>query len=84
MQIVHRFGKGSFQLSGAAAQLWRLTEAQVLEFKKMIHSRLVFHMADHQSTHLMSFCPQFYLQSVLRVWTDRTNFIPVSMSEHQC
>ena len=90
LQIVQRFWEEFFPAQWRkrnetlATQPWRLTEAHVLEFKKMVHSRFVLHMADHQSTHWMIFCPQFYFQSVLRVGTDRTNFIPVPMSAHQC
>ena len=88
LQIVHRFWEEFCPAQWCkhnetlATQPWRLTEAQVLEFKKMIHSRFVLHMVDHQSTHLMIFCPLFYFQSVLR--TDQTNFILVALSEHQC
>ena len=66
------------------AQPWRLTEAQVLQFKKMVDSQFVLHMADHQSTHLMTYCPRFYFQSVLRVCRDDTNFVQVPLTEHQC
>ena len=45
---------------------------------------IVFHLADHQATHLMVFCPQFYFTSVLKVWQDTTNFAHVCQSTERC
>ena len=90
LQIIQRFWDEFFPRQGykrneaLAVQSWRLTGAQVLEFKRMVDTKFVLHMADHQSTHLMIFCPQFYFQSVLGVWTQETNFVSVPMSQHQC
>ena len=89
-QIIRKFWDEFFPIQwhkhneALATQSWRITEAQVLEFKRMVDSKFVLHMADHQATHLMIYCSQFYFQSVLRVWTDETNFIPVPFSQHQC
>ena len=90
MQILQKFWDEFFPAQwrkhnyALATQSWRITEAQVLEFKKMMDSKFVLHMADHQATHLMIYCPQFYFQPVLRVWTDETNFVSVPFSQHQC
>ena len=55
-------------------------EAHVLKMKDIICSDWVVHLADHESTHLMVFCPKFYFQSCYRVWSDEKVFKPMSMS----
>ena len=48
--------------------------------KDVICSDWVLHLADHESTHLMVFCPKFYFQSCHRVWSDEKVFKPMFMS----
>ena len=55
-------------------------EAHVLKMKDIICSDWVVHLADHESTHLMVFCPKFYFQSCHRVWSDEKVFKPMSTS----
>eukprot|EP00439_Symbiodinium_sp_Y106_P077706 s915_g16.t1 len=55
-------------------------ETHVLKMKDIICSDWVVHLADHESTHLMVFCPKFYFQSCHRVWSDEKVFKPMSMS----
>ena len=62
----------------------RLQQNHVSKILKSLQKSLVFHLADHQATHLMIFCPQFYFQSVLRVRQDPTNFIQVHQSPERC
>ena len=77
-------------------QEWQLHERALREdpsllqqktFHKVLMSlqrSLVFHLADHQATHSMVFCPRFYFQSVLKVWQDPTNFVQVHQSTERC
>ena len=55
-------------------------EAHVLKMKDIICSDWVVHLADHESTHLMVFCPKFYFQSCHRAWSDEKVFKPMPMS----
>ena len=55
-------------------------ETHVLKMKDVICSDWVLHLADHESTHLMVFCPKFYFQSCHRVWSDEKVFKPMFMS----
>ena len=63
---------------------FRLQQNHINKILQSLRKSLVFHLADHQATHLMIFCPQFYFQSVLRVWQDPSNFIQVHQSPERC
>ena len=62
----------------------RLRQNHISKILQSSQKSLVFHLADHQATHLMIFCPQFYFQSVLRVWQDPSNFFRVHQSPERC
>ena len=59
-------------------------ETHVLKMKDVICSDWVLHLADHESTHLMVFCPKFYFQSCHRVWSDEKVFKPMSHVDTSC
>ena len=61
-----------------------LQEHKLVDVKKQLHSKLVFHLADHQATHLMLYCPQFYFKGVLAVWKDASNFRQILSSPERC
>ena len=57
---------------------FRLQQTHISKILQSLQKSLVFHFADHQASHLMIFCPQFYFKSVLRVWQDPSKFYPSS------
>ena len=90
LQVAHDFWTEFFPRQWylhehAIAKLdFALQEPQVTRLKRCISNKLVVHLADHQASHLMVFCPQFYFQSVLRVWQDVTNFKQIKSEPHLC
>ena len=59
---------------------FRLQQTHISKILQSLQKSLVFHLADHHAAHLMICCPQFYFQSVLRVWQDPSNFFQVHQS----
>ena len=48
----------------------RLTWKDVSLARDLLHKHFIVHCEDHESNHLMVYCPQFYLQAAMKTWQD--------------
>ena len=61
----------------------RLTWKDVSLARDLLHKHFIVHCEDHESNHLMVYCPQFYLQAAMKTWQGPDVFEPVEGSSAQ-
>ena len=52
----------------------RLTWSKVQEVKAKLHHQFVPYNEDHHPNHIVCYCPQFYMRSILTTWDDPATF----------
>ena len=57
-------------------RLWRsrLTWSKVQEVKAKLRHHFVLYNEDHHPNHIVCYCPQFYMRSILTTWDDPATF----------
>ena len=61
----------------------RLTWKDVSLARDLLHKHFIVHCEDHESNHLMVYCPQFYLRAAMKTWQDPEVFEPGEGSSAQ-